>query len=476
MVSLDGVGSIGYTFRRSSSSDGVNWTPDASIFTHSPTTWFRGISCPDLHYESSTLILFFRGTEKTTGLVKFGRAISTDDGVTWTADATPLLTTGAVGDWDGQAIENPSVIRLAAPHTYRSSGPQNGKIYRWIMTYAGQCGTYTGMARLYAAIGFAYSRDGITWWKGDTNPVYKRGTCGTWMDRGVFRPRLVADPSDPSGDHLHLFFDAYDQVGSQTGNRCSRTAHACSNDGGITWSLDALPALDRTDGIVTPGWDTGHHMCTSYTDEGSTLRMYFHGIDTASTISGYGYAEARWSAPALATCLPHPLQAGDDRPSAEDSGKQPTLSDASYLECTSEPGGGPIRVSWAGSAPTSQEPLSIQIFDVAGRLVRTIGNGTLERLPASWEWDGRTDEGSNAPSGRYLVQARQAGVTLATGSVTLPDSLRTPTKRAAASLLEGTRTGGATTMTLIVVAPCFESALAQSSVRLTPAHEHTAAH
>ena len=62
------------------------------------------------------------------------------------------------------------------------------------------------------------------------------------------------------------------------------------------------------------------------------------------------------------------------------------------------------------------QPATLDVYDVAGRLVRRLrheagGNGTLEAV-----WDARDDRGSRVASGTYLLRL-QTGIRMVTGKV-----------------------------------------------------------
>jgi flagellar hook assembly protein FlgD len=48
--------------------------------------------------------------------------------------------------------------------------------------------------------------------------------------------------------------------------------------------------------------------------------------------------------------------------------------------------------------------VTLQIFDVTGRLVKTLVNGNLTAGPHEVVWDGTTDSGSSTPSGMYFYK------------------------------------------------------------------------
>ncbi|MFN8547651.1 MAG: FlgD immunoglobulin-like domain containing protein [Candidatus Eisenbacteria bacterium] len=414
MESLAGNAVSQNRFRRSTSFDGIhNWRLDPASSDFLPQAWFSAVSCPDLHYEGNSLILYFRGDDIATGQTMFGRAVSADHGLTWTVNSQPILSPGPPGSWDGAQIENPSVARLNASHV----DPANGLAYQYVMAYSGLCQVIQVPVRFYATIGIAYSNDGRRWWKSATNPVITRDVCGTWLDQRVFRPRVVVDPHDSTGNCIHLFFDAYKQVGTSLTGRCARTAHAYSGDGGLTWKVDPYPALDRTRGTNPPGWDTQRTMDTSYTDEGTSLRMYFAGFG-GGNLAGIGMAEALWSA------LPcsGPLVDGASNGSATEEDSSPLSlapSDQPRLTCDPEPSSGPTTIRLSGRVPATVGTASLRVFDMSGRLVRNVWSGAVAEAPSSWTWDGKSDQGEDAAAGKYLAALQVDGETAASYTFTL---------------------------------------------------------
>jgi competence protein ComEC len=48
--------------------------------------------------------------------------------------------------------------------------------------------------------------------------------------------------------------------------------------------------------------------------------------------------------------------------------------------------------------------IDVSVYDVAGRLVRRLASGSVDSGERALEWDGRDDNGTNSPSGVYLVR------------------------------------------------------------------------
>jgi flagellar hook assembly protein FlgD len=53
--------------------------------------------------------------------------------------------------------------------------------------------------------------------------------------------------------------------------------------------------------------------------------------------------------------------------------------------------------------------VELAVYDVAGRLVRTLVSGSREAGEHRAVWDGRDEQGRAAPSGAYLCRVRAGG-------------------------------------------------------------------
>jgi flagellar hook assembly protein FlgD len=60
---------------------------------------------------------------------------------------------------------------------------------------------------------------------------------------------------------------------------------------------------------------------------------------------------------------------------------------------------------WGGGAARSE----VTLFDVRGRLVRRIADGSYEAGLQSAVWDGRDGEGRRVAAGLYFLRAKSAG-------------------------------------------------------------------
>jgi flagellar basal-body rod modification protein FlgD len=68
-------------------------------------------------------------------------------------------------------------------------------------------------------------------------------------------------------------------------------------------------------------------------------------------------------------------------------------------------------VTGAVSVPQSTASVVLSIADSSGNVVRTIGLGAQSSGNASFSWDGKESNGSQAPAGTYTLTAQYAGQT-----------------------------------------------------------------
>jgi flagellar hook assembly protein FlgD len=61
----------------------------------------------------------------------------------------------------------------------------------------------------------------------------------------------------------------------------------------------------------------------------------------------------------------------------------------------------------------------LEVFDLRGRLVRSVFRGELKRGPQSIPWDGKDDRGHGLASGTYLARLERADGSATTAKVAL---------------------------------------------------------
>lgn len=178
-------------------------------------------------------------------------------------------------------------------------------------------------------------------------------------------------------------------------------------------------------GQVTP-LNTWHHFATVF--NGATVRYFFDGVYIGSQPMAMGIAPDN-----------RPLTIGADFPGIPEyfNGKiddvciyNRALTDADITELynqatpTAVAGSTPsLSVGYAMPNPSSgetrmdlqlasAEDVQMDIFDVAGRHVRTLSSGAYSAGPHWISWDGRRDDGQQAPSGVYFFRVRTSHETL----------------------------------------------------------------
>ncbi|MGC9342656.1 MAG: cadherin-like beta sandwich domain-containing protein [Bacteroidales bacterium] len=122
--------------------------------------------------------------------------------VIWHKHEAPILLPGEEGNWDGEVVFSPSVLRI--DDTY----------HMW----------YSGMDAINIRIGHATSVDGLVWVKDENNPVIDLGEPGSFDDTRAYLPTVAYD-----GTTFHLYYVTDKSVnGEQLG-------YATSDDG-ISWT------------------------------------------------------------------------------------------------------------------------------------------------------------------------------------------------------------------------------------------------
>lgn len=104
-------------------------------------------------------------------------------------------------------------------------------------------------------------------------------------------------------------------------------------------------------------------------------------------------------------------------PSAPAVAVDPTvLPESSALRVVPNPSNGTARLTF--SLPV-ESVVAAEVYDVAGRKLRTIGSGRFPAGAHSMQWDGRDDTGKTVSSGVYFVRLDHDGQTLVTRMVRL---------------------------------------------------------
>ncbi|MEZ4651751.1 MAG: hypothetical protein R3E97_23735 [Candidatus Eisenbacteria bacterium] len=396
-LTLDGAPGSGTGFHRNVSTDGgFTWT-DGPVVIGTNTHWWTGIKCPDPHYlPDGSLVVYFKASGSTPGIA---RAVSTDDGLTWTPDPAPVLTSGSSATF----VDNPSAI-------YRY-----GNV--WMMAYTVGCVGESTPFQL-AETHIAMSTDGgLTWTKSPLNPALVPGGCNDWDQGAIANPVLMNDPN--SNAVVHLFYTGADWINNTT-RGCAKIGHAISTNYGRTWCKTGV-VLDKPP-VASGAWDDVQYMVSSYTLENNNkIRMYYWA-QGAALGSGLGIAEADWP---LAGCGPltepdRSVSLGSDR-FAESDADLTDLLDGSivYLRSYPNPTGGAVVIEHNLRDASARGAGHLRVFDVVGREVATAWSGQLEDAPDHFAWNGLDRSGSRVAAGRYLLRLEAGGRALSTAWLTV---------------------------------------------------------
>jgi len=172
-------------------------TDDPALFDSSR------VECPMVVRWNNRWLMFYTAIKQTRGKADstIGMAVS-DDLVHW-RDRRQVLRRGAEGAFDHGGISGPFVW---------SEGDELKMVYIGFpqLGYESRPGRH----------GVAFSRDGITWEKAESNPVHDVGSKGTWNDACLYKTFVMKHDG-----RYWMFYNAYG-----TRDRCEQIGLATSPD------------------------------------------------------------------------------------------------------------------------------------------------------------------------------------------------------------------------------------------------------
>ncbi len=268
---------------------------------------------------------------------------STDFGVTWTPRSSGIPQSTA---WLG------SVSFLDASVGFAAGGSTNQPRI-WKTTDGGGAWTAVGVAGLPSFV------NGMHWFDAQTGLVAIANT-----GQGIFRTTNGGASWERVFDEPARRLSFHGSIGVATRGSFEYGSIRRTTDAGATWETIDLPAdragscaLALADGFLVGG------------QASQIVRA------TASTPT---------NAPAIGGVREDAVRGGIDLLAAPSVGRVIGL-----------------RLAATGGAA----PFTLEIFDVAGRRVRTLGGGTLEAgAVRAFTWDGRGDDGRLAAAGAYFVR------------------------------------------------------------------------
>jgi uncharacterized repeat protein (TIGR01451 family) len=224
--------------------------------------------------EGGVFKMWYTGRGTTGPVNQIGYATS-PDGSVWTKHAgNPVMSVGAVGQWDSARVREASVVHLGSTYHMWYGGTDNHPIYR---------------------IGYATSPDGLAWTKNAANPVLGVGAANAWDDTTVYAPQVVH-----YGGTFHMWYSA----GDGPNNNAWQLGYASSCDqDGVNWVKEPdNPVLTLG---ANPSWECGDSVdFNSVFLDGTSWVMWYSG--SSGQCAGVGLGDYRLGRATLLGSLPSP--------------------------------------------------------------------------------------------------------------------------------------------------------------------------
>jgi len=285
------------------------------------------------------------------------------NGVKWNKHSDPVLQFGPPEDWDDSII-GPGTIKK-----------ENGVYKMWYW------GGKESWPISTIQVGLAISQDGIAWVKHDdaatpfssSDPVLKIGRAGEWDQLRVWSPAVLA--TDTGYEMWYAGRAGYTTPPQLVG-------HATSRDG-IVWqkSPDNPVIEDR------PVW--GFSYITSAVLE---YNGFYHLWFTSFPFGNDGQR----------------AEIGYARSVSDSSAVLQLPTNYALLQNYPNPFNSTTTLQYALPEPAE---VTLAIYDILGRHVRTLFHGVEEAGFKSVAWDGTDELGSAARTGVYLYQNQAGGFT-----------------------------------------------------------------
>jgi len=253
--------SVGYAANTSSAS--AQWTKYSGnpVLSPTPGGWDADyVMSPRILNTTSGYSMWYDGG--SAGVAAIGYANSTD-GINWEKYPEPVLSPGPQGAWDsGQVALGPIIW--------------NGSLFE--MWYGGSNTTTNSNG----AIGFATSKDGISWSKYSGNPVLQRSLFG--LDQSYMATPYVIK--------LQLYYYMW-YTGRNTTypqpNPTARILAATSYDG-IHWTKMPSPAITPSEN--PEDWDSGAVYSPSAIYDNTNFGLWYTGTNQSYMMPQIGFVNS----------------------------------------------------------------------------------------------------------------------------------------------------------------------------------------
>jgi predicted GH43/DUF377 family glycosyl hydrolase len=146
------------------SSDGVHWSKQGRIL--SPSGWegaYIAANGSALVQDNEILYWYQAGDPPRIALAR------SPDGIAWSKEAGPVVSTGPRGSFDERGVADPYVIRAAGQYSLFYVGEDRARRQR---------------------LGIARSRDGVHWEKLRSSPLLELGSAGAFDENGLGEPAV----------------------------------------------------------------------------------------------------------------------------------------------------------------------------------------------------------------------------------------------------------------------------------------------
>jgi len=231
------------------------------VLSPMPGEWDSNyVMSPRVIANSVSFSMWFDGG--SPGIAAIGYANSTD-GVTWKEYSGPVLLPGPQGAWDSGRVALGSII-------------WNGSLF--LMWYGGSNTTTNSNG----AVGFATSKNGISWVKYSGNPVLQRSLFG--LDHNLMATPYVIKLQL----YYYMWYTARNTMYPQP-NPSTRILAAISSDG-IHWARIPSPAM--TPSLNPNAWDSGAVYSPSTIYDNANFGLWYSGTNQSYMTPQIGFANS----------------------------------------------------------------------------------------------------------------------------------------------------------------------------------------